>query len=174
MALTAAAHHSAQKVAAGVTNSGLRAQTMVSAGRTGPLEEPQQQVRAATVGYVAAAALLLVQTVLGGGDTLDTAAVQFLLAQTLLVRLREEEMAAKEEAEKTAIGEANINAIKEAQFEEKMLATSRKMRHGLPCTPAQEAAWLRWMGIAPSSSSSSADKRSKRKEKRRKRTWRPS
>ena len=41
MALTAGAHHSAEKVAAGGTNSGLRAQTTVSAGRLGVLEEPE-------------------------------------------------------------------------------------------------------------------------------------
>ena len=45
--------------------------------RPGVLEEPEPQVRAATVGHVAAAGPLLAQPVLGGGDTLDAAAVQF-------------------------------------------------------------------------------------------------
>ena len=44
MALTAAAHHSAEKVAADVKDAGLRAQTMVSAGqRPGVLTEPEPQ-----------------------------------------------------------------------------------------------------------------------------------
>ena len=54
MALNAAAHHSAEKVAAGEKNSGLRAQTSFSAGRPGVLEEPEPQGGAVTDGYVAA------------------------------------------------------------------------------------------------------------------------
>ena len=41
MALNAAAHHSAEKVAAGETNSSLRAQTTCSAGRPGGPEDPE-------------------------------------------------------------------------------------------------------------------------------------
>ena len=44
--------------------------------RPGVLLDPEPQV----AGKVAAAAPLFVQPVLGGGDTLDTVAVQFLLA----------------------------------------------------------------------------------------------
>ena len=53
---------------------------------TGVLTEPEAQGATVTVGFVAAAAPLLAQRVLGGVDTLDTAALQFLLAQTLLER----------------------------------------------------------------------------------------
>ena len=147
MALTPAAHHSAEKVAAGGTHSGLRAQTTVSAGRPDVFEDPKPQVRAATVGYVAAAAPLLAQPVLVGGDTLDTAVVQFLLAQTLLMYQREEVKVAKEEAEEKAMGETKLKAMKEAEFEEKMLIIKRKMRDGLPCTPGRESAWRCWIGI---------------------------
>ena len=50
MALNAAAHHSAEKVAAGEKNSGLRAQTSFSAGRPGVLKDPapQEQSRSVT------------------------------------------------------------------------------------------------------------------------------
>ena len=50
---SAAAHHSAEKVAAGEKNSGLRAQTSFSAARPGVLKDPAPQ-GAVTVGYVAA------------------------------------------------------------------------------------------------------------------------
>ena len=58
------------------------------------LDSPLPQ-EAATVGYVAAPVPLLAQPVLGGGDTLHAATVQFLLAQSLLQRQREEEEAAQ-------------------------------------------------------------------------------
>ena len=50
MALTAAAHHSSQRVASGETNDGLRAQQTVRAGgeRSGVLKEPQPQGAAVT------------------------------------------------------------------------------------------------------------------------------
>ena len=43
MALNAAAHHSAVKVAAGEENTGLRAPTTFSAGRPGVMKEPEPQ-----------------------------------------------------------------------------------------------------------------------------------
>ena len=58
------------------------------------LLDPPLPQEAATVGYVAAP-VLLAQPVLGGGDTLNAAAVQFLLAQSLLQRQREKEEAAQ-------------------------------------------------------------------------------
>ena len=97
---------------------------------------------AATVGYVAAPVPLLAQPVLGGGDTLDAAAVQFLLAQSLLQRQRDEEEAAEEAKEKEE---------RKAKFEEKMLVVNRRVRDGA-ATPAEEAAWRRWMGLVPGSS----------------------
>ena len=52
MALNAAAHHSAEKVAAGEKDSGPRARTTFSAVRPGVLKDPAPQ-GAVTVGYVA-------------------------------------------------------------------------------------------------------------------------
>ena len=61
---------------------------------------------------MAAAAPLLAQPVLRGGDTLDTAAVQFLLAQSLLVRHMEEEERKKVELEGDAEGGGVENAAR--------------------------------------------------------------
>ena len=71
MALNAAAHHSAAKLAAGEEYSGLRAQTTFSAGRPGVLTEPEPQVGAVTVGYVAAPVPLVSSPILAGGDATD-------------------------------------------------------------------------------------------------------
>ena len=124
-----------------------------------------------TVGYVAAAVPLLAQPVLGGGDTLDTAAVQHLLAQTLLQRQREKEEAAHK-LEKAA-KEAKEREERKAKYEEKMLVINRRVRDGT-ATSAEEAAWRRWIGIVPGSSSSSSGTKRKRKKWRRKRTRRSS
>ena len=69
--------------------------------------EPQNV--AVTVGYVASTVLLLAQPVLGGGDSLNVTAVQFLLAQSLLQRQRgraQEGHGRGEEGERRAEGEA--------------------------------------------------------------------
>ena len=66
------------------------------------MKEPDAQEAAVTVDYVAAAGPLLAQPVLRCVDTLDKAAVQFLLAQSLLERQKEEE----KEKEKAAMKEA--------------------------------------------------------------------
>ena len=122
-------------------------------------EVGEPQVRAATVGYVAATVPLLAQPVLGGGDSLDVTAVQFLLAQSLLQRQREEEEAKEKEERK-------------AKLEDKMLAINRRVRDG-PATPAEEAAWRRWSGLERGGpSSSSSGKRRKRKKRRRRTTRR--
>ena len=127
------------------------------------LLEPPLPQEPATVGYVAAPVPLLAQPVLGGGDTLDAAAVQFLLAQSLLQRQREEEEAAQRLVMEAV--EAKEKEERKAKFEEKMLVVNRRVRDGT-ATPAEEAAWRRWMGLVPGSSSSSSGKRRKRKKKR--------
>ena len=135
------------------------------------LLDPPLPQEAATVGYVAAPVPLLAQPVLGGGNTLDAAAVQFLLVQSLLQRQRDEEEAAQrlvKEAE-----EAKEKEERKAKFEEKMLVVNRRVRDGT-ATPAEEAAWRRWMGLVPGSSSSSSGKRRKRKKRRKRRTPRTS
>ena len=62
---------------------------------------------------------LLAQPVLGG-DILDAAAVQFLLAKTLLQRQREE---------------------KQQEHEKLMWGVADRLRHGLPVTEAERQAW---------------------------------
>ena len=87
MALSAAAHHSFDKVAAGEKYNAPRGQKTDRAGmRPEPLEEVSEpQVRAATVGYVAAAgASLLAVPSLGGGDAIGDTSVHFLLGMALL------------------------------------------------------------------------------------------
>ena len=93
MALNAAVHHSAVKVAAGDLNSGLRAQTTFSAGaRPGVLKDPAPQ-GAVTVGYVAAPGPLLAAPLLAStaGEAVDNAALSFLLQQSLAAQQKEEE-----------------------------------------------------------------------------------
>ena len=146
-------------------------QVLVGMRPAPPSEVAGPQGAAATVGYVAAPVPLLAQPVLGGGNTLDAAAVQFLLAQSLLQRQRDEEKAAQrlvKEAE-----EAKEKEERKAKFEEKMLVVNRRVRDGT-ATPAEEAAWRRWMGLVPGSSSSSSGKRRKRKKRRKRRTPRTS
>ena len=135
------------------------------------LLDPPRPQEAATVGYVAAPVPLLAQPVLGGGNTLDAAAVQFLLAQSLLQRQRDEEEAAQRLVKE--VEEAKEKEERKAKFEEKMLVVNRRVRDGT-ATPAEEAAWRRWMGLVPGSSSSSSGKRRKRKKRRKRRTPRTS
>ena len=81
MALTAATHHSAEKVVAGETYSGLRAQKTVRAtgARPGVLKDPGQPwVEAVTVGYVAASVPPLGVLLLQGDEGVDAAALDFL------------------------------------------------------------------------------------------------
>ena len=56
----------------------------------------------------------------------------------------------------------------EEKHEAKMELLNDKVRHDMPLTEAEWAAWRQWMGIVPSSSSS-AGKRRKRKKRRKKR-----
>ena len=101
MALTTAAHHSAEKVAADVKDAGLRAQKTVSAGaRPGVLKDPAPQ-GAVTVGYVAAPVPTLALSVLAGsaGEAVDDRSLRFLLGRSLAETKEEEEKKAKEKEE---------------------------------------------------------------------------
>ena len=146
MALNAAAHHSAAKVVAGEMDSGLRAQTTVSAGsRPAALKELEL-----LVGGLGAprcpgsdAPSLALAVLGGGGDGVDASCLAFLVRRAVKDKKEEEEEKAKEE--------------------EKMRALSYRIRHNLPLTVAEKEAWLHWMGIVPGSSSSSSGKRRKRK-----------
>ena len=149
MALTTAAHHSAEKVAADVKDAGLRAQTMVSAGqRPGALTEPEPQ-GAVTVGYVAAPGPLLEVSSMAGGDSVDGTALRFLVKKALERQKEEEE---------------------EKRKEEEMLDILRRFRADLPVSDAEWEAWQAWGGIG---SSASGQKR-KRKKRRKKKTPRTS
>ena len=99
MALTTAAHHSAEKVAADVKNAGLRAQTMVSAGAwSGVLKDPAPQ-GAVTVGYVAAPVPFLSSPMLAdaAAEAVDARTLKYLLKCAL--RRREEEEEERKERE---------------------------------------------------------------------------
>ena len=135
----------------------LRGQTLRPRGQT-------PQVRAATFGYVAAAVPFLAQPVLGGGDSLDVTAVQFLLAQSLLQCQREEGEAAQLRAKEAE--EAKEKKERKAKYGEKMLAINRRVRDD-PATPAEEAAWRHWMGLVRGGSSSSSSVKRKKKKRRR-------
>ena len=93
--------------------------------------------------------------------------MQFLLAQSLLQRQREEE-----EAELRKVKEAEEAKEKEerkAKLEDKMLAINRRVRDGT-ATPAEEAAWRRWMGLERGGPSSSSSGNRRKRKKRRRRT----
>ena len=113
MELATALHHSTQRVEApreGVEHEkhvGLRAQKPPLPGtRPGVLLDPVPQVRAATVGYVAAGAPSL-SVVLVPDMMHDDATVQYLLQQSLLARQAELDRRKRrvEEEEKKAKGE---------------------------------------------------------------------
>ena len=72
-------------------------------------------------------------------------------------------LAAQLEAE-----EAKEKEERKAKYEEKMLVVNRRVRDGT-ATPAEEAAWRRWMGLDCGGSSSSSVKRRKKKKRRK---WR--
>ena len=77
----------------------------------------------------------------------------------------------KDEVEKKAKAEeAKDREERKAKFEEKTLEVNRRVRDGT-AMPAQEAAWRRWMGIAPGSSSGKRRKRKKRRRRTRHRSW---
>ena len=146
MALTTAAHHSSEKVAADVKDAGLRAQTMVSTGqRPGVLTEPEPQGGAVTVGYVAAPGPLLVVASLAGGDEVDATTVSHLLKA-------EEERKVQERKERV------------------MRDIHRKIHANEAVSEAEWAAWRAWHGISSSSSGGQKRKRKKRRKRRTPRT----
>ena len=69
--------------------------------RPGVLQDPGPPwVEAVTVGYVAAGAPSFVVATVAAHDELDTASVQYLLQQSLLARVEEEEEAREQEEDK--------------------------------------------------------------------------
>ena len=149
MALYAAAHHSAVKVAAGGKDSGLQTQTTFSAGRPGVLTEPEPQgsgshgrVRGcpgAVAGRAAAGA---------AGEAVDSSSLRYLTAATL--RQREEEE--RQELEELEEAKERADEMKS------LLAAPRAL-----WTPAQ---LCRFEELAARSSDSWASLRRKRKKRR--------
>ena len=151
MALNAAAHHSAEKVAAGEKNSGLRAQMSFSAARPGVLKDPAPQ-GAVTVGYVAAPGPLLVVASLAGGDEVDATTVSYLLKAALVKKKEEDERKVQERKERV------------------MRDIHRKIHANEAVSEAEWAAWRAWHGISSSSSGGQKRKRKKRRKRRTPRT----
>ena len=159
MELATALHHSAQRVEApregveGEKDVGLRAQKAPLQGtRPGVLLDPEPQVRAATVGYVAAAgAPLLTVPSLGGGDAMDDTSVHFLLEMALL---------SPEEVEQLRKAERRKLAREEKERKEK----ERKEMEMQEMIARLTGEYLQ--GLSQPSSSSSPRKRKKRKKKK--------
>ena len=59
--------------------------------------------------------------------------------------------------------EAKEKEERKAKFEEKMLVVNRRVRDGI-ATPAEEAAWRRWMVLDRGGSSSSSVKKEEKEE----------
>ena len=113
--------------AAGEKNSGSRRQTTFSAGRPGVLEEPEPQVGAVTVGYVAAPVPSVARPAVAAptADGVDAAALSFLVAQSL----------AQQEKEKVEEKErAKVMNLKEEKEERRMQRINAKVRDDLPLT----------------------------------------
>ena len=123
-ALTAVTHHSAEKVVAGETNSGPRAQKTVSEGRRpGVLKDPRPPwVEAVTVGYVAASVPSLGVPRLQGEDGVD--AHRFLVWDAL--KTREQVEAAKRASLKKQRKAEALKETEEAKEEEEASSSQRR------------------------------------------------
>ena len=155
-ALAESLHHSAPKVGA-VTHYALRRQMTASAGaRPGVLEDPAPQ-GAVTVGYVAAPGPLLSTPSLAdtAAEAVDARTVKFLLQQSLARKKKEEEERRKVVAKQ-----------QEEKYEAKMKLLNDRVRHDLPLTEVEWAAWRQWMGLVPSSSSSARRRKMKKRKKK--------
>ena len=127
---------------------GLRAQKPpLPEKRPGLPPEPEPQVRAATVGYVAAAGPLLVVASLAGGDEVDATTVSYLLKDALVKKKEEEERKVQERKEMV------------------MRDIHRKIHANVEVSEAEWAAWRAWHGIGSSSSAGRRKRKKKRKKK---------
>ena len=169
MALNAAAHHSAEKVAAGEKNSGLRAQTSFSAARPGVLKDPAPQ-GAVTVGYVAAPGPLLCTPLLADttADGVDAGALAFLTRAALETQ--------EEEERRVQLAQAKAERREQRVRRQEMVDELAELwRASLPSqrTPSVERriSELR-SSLEASSSSMPSLRRRKRKKRRKKRLLR--
>ena len=111
--------------------------------RPGVLQDPGPPwVEAVTVGYVAAGAPSLVVAPVAAHDELDTASVQYLLQQSLLARVEEEEEAREleedkrqEEAVVTRMKRLEAEVMKYAGRDRSSSRTSRKLQSSSLRTP---------------------------------------
>ena len=119
--------------------------------RPAPLAEAAgPQVRAATVGYVAAAgAPLLSVPLLAGGDGLGNTSVRWLLKVALKKK--------KEEEEERKVQERKERVMRDIH---------RKIHANEEVSEAEWAAWRAWHGIGSSSSGGQKRKRKKRRKRR--------
>ena len=156
-ALAEAHHHSAPKVGAEQHYAPRRQKTTSAGARPGVLKDPAPQ-GAVTVGYVAAPEPLLSTPSLAesAAEAVDARTVKFLFQKTLARKKEEEEEERRKEVAKQ----------QEEKYEAKMKLLNDRVRHDLPLTEVEWAAWRQWMGLVPSSSSSA--RRTKRKKRRKK------
>ena len=141
----AALHHSAQrpksKVVEGPSEGEVREtygaprrlKALLPGKRSGVLLDPEPQVAAVTVGYVAAGAPLLVVASLAGGDELDATTVSYLLRENLKRTKKEEE-----EKERRVL-EVKAKAKAAEKEEAQMLKLSERIRHDMPLTESEWA-----------------------------------
>ena len=173
MALARALHHSAQpagpvvgrpeeEVEYGSLNA-LRGQNTPPPGtHPGVLQEPEVQLEAATVGYVAASTPLLVVASLAGGDEVDATTTRYLLRCALRQRQKEEEKERRriqreedEELLRRAAASLSSSSRRKEEEEERRRRIQREEDEEL-------------LRRAAASLSSSSGKRRKRKKRRKK------
>ena len=155
------------------THDGPRAQERPLPGtRPAPLSvgaEPQDRLEAAARVSAGVPSVAPPALAAPAAEGVDTSTLRFLAKAALdEVRMLEEEAARRKVKEAE---EAKTKEERKAKYEAKMQVINRRVRDGT-ATPAEEAAWRRWIGIEQSSSSTSTAQRRKRKKKRRKRTRR--
>ena len=153
MELAAAPYHSSPKgVWPETTHNAPRGQRAATSAGAHPcvVKEPEVQLEAAKVGYVATKTPLLAVSSLRGADGVDDTAVRTLLKLALQKKKEEEE---RKKAEKE-------------RKERMMQEIHRKVHADQPVSDVEWAAWKTWRGIGSSSSGGQKRKRKKRRKKR--------
>ena len=131
--------------------------------RPGVLKEPEVQgslVAPLHPGSGAPPGLALPSLTGASGEAVDASSLAVLLQFSLGAQEEEEARRKVKEPE-----EAKAKEERKAKYKAKMQVINRRVSDGT-ATPAEEAAWRRWIGIEQSSSSTSNARRRKRKKKR--------
>ena len=179
MALAEALHHSSGPTTKKVvernegpegevreTHDGLRAQERpLPWTRPAPLSvggfEPQDRLEAAARVSTGVPSVAPPALAAPSAEGVDTSTLRFLAKAALDdVRMLEGEAARRKVKEAE---EAKAKEERKAKYEAKMQVINRRVRDGT-ATPAEEAAWRRWIGIEQSSSSTSTAQRRKEEE----------